>query len=49
MMSQLMDSDQVEPCLCVGIHAGKDRKNEYGTAGIPDYGKRSTKGLMKSS
>lgn len=25
------------PLLCVGIHAGADRKMEYGTALIPDY------------
>lgn len=25
------------PLICVGIHAGKDRKHEYGVAGIPDY------------
>ena len=43
MISQLMASDQVEPMICVGIHAGKDRKNEYGTSGIPDYLGRGAK------
>src|SRR5689334_1141510 len=43
MVSQLMASDQVEPMICVGIHAGKDRKNEYGTSGFPDYLGRGSK------
>ncbi len=29
--------------LCVGIHCGVDRKNEYGTANILDYKKRGSK------
>lgn len=27
----------LQPLLCIGIHAGTDRKMEYGTAGITDY------------
>ena len=30
----LYEEDKILPLLCVGIHCGKDRKNEYGTAGI---------------
>ena len=43
MLNQLLDSNQIDPLLCVGIHAGKDRKNEYGTAKILDYEGRGTK------
>ena len=32
MLSDLLESNQIAPLVCVGIHAGKDRKNEYGTA-----------------
>ena len=32
-----------KPLLCVGIHCGADRKNEYGTANILDYKGRGTK------
>jgi enterochelin esterase-like enzyme len=31
------------PVLCAGIHAGTERKMEYGTAGIPDYKGRGAK------
>jgi enterochelin esterase-like enzyme len=30
----LYEEDEILPLLCVGIHCGKDRKNEYGTADI---------------
>jgi enterochelin esterase-like enzyme len=43
LLNQLLESHQVGPLLCVGIHAGKDRKNEYGTAGIPDFAGRGAK------
>lgn len=36
-------SDKIVPLLCVGIHCGPDRKNEYGTAGILDYKGRGAK------
>lgn len=32
-----------EPVFCVGIHCSTDRKNEYGTANIPDYKGRGAK------
>lgn len=35
--------DSIEPLLYAGIHCSKDRKNEYGTAGILDYKGRGTK------
>jgi iron(III)-enterobactin esterase len=37
MLNQMMEANEIAPLLCVGIHAGKDRKNEYGTAKILDY------------
>jgi enterochelin esterase-like enzyme len=37
MLNQLMEANEISPLLCVGIHAGKDRKNKYGTAKILDY------------
>jgi iron(III)-enterobactin esterase len=43
ILNGLLESNQVRPLLCVGIHAGRDRKNEYGTAGIPDYEGRGAK------
>lgn len=43
MLDQLLDSAQIRPLLCAGIYAGKDRKNEYGTARILDYEGRGAK------
>ncbi len=31
VLSNLYNNDGIEPLLCVGIHCGTDRKNEYGT------------------
>lgn len=43
LLNGLLSSGQVRPLLCVGIHAGRDRKNEYGTARVPDYEGRGAK------
>lgn len=43
LLNSLMLSDQVQPLFCVGIHAGRDRKHEYGTASMLDYGGRGTR------
>ncbi|HVS98625.1 MAG TPA: alpha/beta hydrolase-fold protein [Puia sp.] len=43
ILDDLCDRDLLRPLLCVGIHAGDDRKMEYGTAGIPDYQGRGVK------
>lgn len=43
MLNGLLASGQVKPLLCAGIHAGKDRKNEYGTALQTDYEGRGAK------
>ncbi len=37
LMSGLYEKGQLQPLLCVGIHAGTDRRNEYATAKIKDY------------
>ncbi|HLG39019.1 MAG TPA: alpha/beta hydrolase-fold protein [Chitinophagaceae bacterium] len=39
--------DTIQPLLCAAIHAGKDRKKEYGVAGQPDFmGRGSKAGLF---
>lgn len=43
MLNDLIASGSISPLLCVGIHAGRERKNEYGTAGIPDYEGRGSR------
>jgi enterochelin esterase-like enzyme len=43
MLDGLVSSNQIQPVLCVGIHAGRDRKNEYGVAGHTDYLGRGAK------
>jgi enterochelin esterase-like enzyme len=37
MLNQMLEANEIGPLLCVGIHAGKNRKNEYGTANVLDY------------
>lgn len=37
ILGHLLDSGQLQPLLCVGIHAGDDRRNEYATAHVVDY------------
>jgi enterochelin esterase-like enzyme len=43
MLNQMLEANQVGPVLCVGIHAGKHRRSEYGTAKILDYQGRGAK------
>src|SRR5215207_5300302 len=45
LLDQLLASNQVQPLMVAGVHAGKDRKNEYGTARILDYEGRGKKAL----
>jgi enterochelin esterase-like enzyme len=42
-LEELYADNSLRPLLCVGIHAGEDRKMEYGTAGIPDFKGRGAK------
>lgn len=37
ILEKLYTTDAIRPLLCVGIHAGEERKMEYGVAGYPDY------------
>jgi enterochelin esterase-like enzyme len=49
ILSTLYSVNAICPLLCVAIHAGKDRKKEYGIAGHPDYlGRGDRAGLYTS-
>lgn len=37
ILDSLYETESISPLLCVGIHCGPDRRNEYGTAGVLDY------------
>ena len=37
MISTMINAGEIKPLLAVGIHAGVDRKMEYGVIGHPDY------------
>jgi enterochelin esterase-like enzyme len=43
ILDDLMAEDLIRPLLCVGIHCGKDRKMEYGTARVLDFQGRGRK------
>ena len=43
LLQHLYEEQAIRPVFCVGIHAGEDRKMEYGTASIPDYKGRGAK------
>ncbi|HLX93383.1 MAG TPA: alpha/beta hydrolase-fold protein [Puia sp.] len=43
MLEDFYSRDAISPLLCVGIHAGTERKMEYGTAKILDYKRRGAK------
>jgi enterochelin esterase-like enzyme len=43
MLDHLIHQGSVAPLLCVGIHAGGERKLEYGTAHWPDFKGRGSK------
>ncbi len=34
ILNRLYEANRIEPLLCVGIHCGADRRNEYGTANL---------------
>ncbi len=34
ILQKLYDTNEITPLLCIGIHCGADRKNEYGTANV---------------
>src|SRR5688500_11984952 len=43
ILQDLYQDNKIKPLLCVGIHSGNDRRNEYGTAKILDYKGRGVK------
>lgn len=43
MLNQMIAANEISPLVSVGIHAGKDRRNEYGTAKVLDYAGRGAK------
>jgi len=43
ILSDLYRSKSIQSLFCVGIHAGVNRKMEYGTAAMPDYKGRGNK------
>ncbi len=43
ILEDLFQQQEISPIFCVGIHCSADRKNEYGTANIPDYKGRGAK------
>ena len=48
ILEELYQEDALTPLFCVGIHCGKDRKNEYGTVDVLDYKGRGTKAAAYS-
>ena len=46
ILDGLYETDSISALLCVGIHCGKDRKNEYGTAKPLDYKGRGARAAL---
>lgn len=49
LLEELYSKQKIQPILCVGIHAGTERKMEYGVAGRPDYLGRGAKADLYTS
>ncbi len=49
ILENLMDGQSIQPLVCIGIHAGPERKMEYGVAGIPDFKGRGALAIDHSS
>ncbi len=43
MLDALIEENEIEPLVCIGIHCGPERKMEYGTAYSADYKGRGAK------
>lgn len=43
ILEPLYTNNEITPLLCVAMHCGADRRNEYATAKIPDYKGRGSK------
>lgn len=48
-LEDLTNTNRIKPTLVVGIHAGDERLQEYGTAGKPDFKKRGSKAALYTS
>lgn len=46
LLDSLYQQQLIRPLLCVGIHCGDDRKNEYGMISSPDYKGRGSKAAL---
>jgi enterochelin esterase-like enzyme len=49
ILDPLYAEGPIDPLICVGIHAGADRRNEYGVAGFPDFKGRGAKAVRYTS
>jgi enterochelin esterase-like enzyme len=45
LLDSLISNHEIQPLVCVGIHAGTERRMEYGTARQPDYMQRGAKAV----
>jgi enterochelin esterase-like enzyme len=43
ILESLYEEQAIHPVFCAAIHAGEERKMEYGTAGVPDFKGRGAK------
>ena len=43
LLNDLLIKEAIQPLLCIGIHAGEDRRMEYGTAKALDFMQRGAK------
>lgn len=46
LLDDLYSQKRISPLLCVGIHAGPERKMEYGVAAMPDYAGRGARAAL---
>lgn len=46
IINLLRESGNMKPLICVGIHCGDDRRNEYGMVKAPDYKGRGSKAAL---
>jgi enterochelin esterase-like enzyme len=46
ILDELYENNAIRDLFCVGIHCGKDRKNEYGTANVLDYKGRGARAVL---
>lgn len=49
ILNGLWSQERLQPLLCVGIHCGEDRKNEYGMRRAPDHLGRGAKATAYSN